>query len=86
MGGLALMCKFISFFLLWTALFVGTNSNIYLAKKMGIANWPIKAKKKIFYIIVFIVKKMSWIKQWKQLCLRTFHLFQIATHKIVHII
>ena len=51
-----------SFFLLWTALFAATIANVYLAeKKLGITNWRIEGKKKktIFYIIVFIVKKMA---------------------------
>ena len=59
------MYKFsLSFFLLWTALFVGTIADIFLTKikknkKNGIANWPIEGKKNtIFYIIVFIVKTM----------------------------
>ena len=51
MGGLGLMCKFISFeficfFLLWTTLFTGIISNMYLAEKiLSIANWPIECKK-----------------------------------------
>ena len=55
------MYKFcLSFFLLRTALFVGTIANIYLVeKKLGIANWPTEGKKAIFYIMVFIVKKMA---------------------------
>ena len=55
------MYKFrLSFFLLLTALFVGTIANIYLAeKKLGIANWTTEGKKTIFYIMVFIVKKMA---------------------------
>ena len=48
------------FFLLWTALSLGTIANIYLAEtKLGIAKWPTEGKKTIFYIIVFIVKKMA---------------------------
>ena len=48
------------FFLLWTAPSLGTIANIYLAEtKLGIAKWPIEGKKTIFYIIVFIVKKMA---------------------------
>ena len=50
----------LSFFLLQTALFVGTTANIYLSEK----NWALlidllKVKKTIFYIVVFIVKKMA---------------------------
>ena len=54
------MYKFsLSFFLLWTALFTGTIANIFLAKKKGIANWPIEGKKNTtFYIVVFIMKSM----------------------------
>ena len=55
------MYKFsLRFFLLWTALFVGTIEKVYFAEKqLEIANWLIEGKKKIFYIILFIVKKMA---------------------------
>ena len=54
MGGLVLMCKCTSFSLSWTALFVGTIANIYLAeKKIGIASWPIEGKKQYFTLLFF---------------------------------
>ena len=57
------MYKFyLSFFLLWIALFVGTIADTYSAeKKLAITIWPIEGKKKttVFYIIGFIVKRMA---------------------------
>ena len=60
MGRLVLMCKCISFLLSLFFFVFGTIANIYFAEK----NWALltdllNVKKKIFYIIVFIVKRMA---------------------------
>ena len=88
MRGLVLTCKCISFFLLWTALFVGTNVNIYLPKKLGIANWPIKGKKQYFMLFCSWWRKCQTNelnKAMETVMLTNFNSYEILTYfKLLH--
>ena len=64
MGDLVLVCKCISFFHDFSycellCLVVPFQTYIWKKTKLGIANWTIEGKKTMFYIIVFIAKRMA---------------------------